>query len=383
MSGRPSFRNPISRWGTKDGAGGSVPPFSPSHSLDPGPSRRPFKPQQPSPESEFKGQTGRLEGEGSESLPRGRRGSLARIKDVGRAPAQGLRNLVRRWAGKRPQRSGQDSLQRVDTREVSRGPAPPRPPRPKTIHDGTLELVDAFLNAVQDHVGLPAPPGEVAVGPIAGSEMNRIAFPKVVSTSPFEANRLDKPQSVFPRSRRSPPRVYWKQNGSSSQYKVGVSSRPPITPPPANSDWTVAQRNNIRIPRHDVPRWLTGGVLGTGGFGRVYLVYNTATQEQCAMKVVNIGKPISGWCCRGIINELKVLARLDESDPEKAPFLLLPYLSDTHWAWRSSRYLHILTAACMGGDLLEYKGRLSSKSIALVCAEVVRVSRLRLLPRRG
>ena len=73
-------------------------------------------------------------------MPRGRRGSLACIKDVCSAPVQGQRNLLRRWAGKRPHRSGQDSWQRVGT---------------------TLKLVDAFLNAVQDHVGLPVSPDEL------------------------------------------------------------------------------------------------------------------------------------------------------------------------------------------------------------------------------
>ncbi len=100
---------------------------------------------------------------------------------------------------------------------------------------------------------------------------------------------------------------------------------------------------------------MTGGVLRTGGYGRVYLVYNTAAREQCAMKVVNFEKTISRSCCRGLINELRVLHLLG-SDQSAMPFLLRPYLSDARWAWRSeAKYLHILTDAHGGGDLEQYR----------------------------
>ncbi|RDX52583.1 kinase-like protein [Lentinus brumalis] len=89
------------------------------------------------------------------------------------------------------------------------------------------------------------------------------------------------------------------------------------------------------------------------------------------MKVVNFGKTISGSCCRGLINELRVLHLLGQ-DQSAMPFLLRPYLSDARWAWRSeAKYLHILTDAHSGGDLERYRWKLPEDSLALVCAELI------------
>ncbi len=42
------------------------------------------------------------------------------------------------------------------------------------------------------------------------------------------------------------------------------------------------------------------------------------------------------------------------------PFLLRPYLLDARWAWRSEvQYLHILTDAHSGGDLEQYRWKLT------------------------
>ncbi|KAI0372463.1 kinase-like protein [Pilatotrama ljubarskyi] len=89
------------------------------------------------------------------------------------------------------------------------------------------------------------------------------------------------------------------------------------------------------------------------------------------MKVVHYSRGLSEGCCRGTINELKVLRRLAE-EPSPAPFLLQPYLGNDLWAWRSKgEYLHIMTEVCMGGDLSFYEGRLSEDMLALVSAEVI------------
>ncbi|RDX48080.1 hypothetical protein OH76DRAFT_697745 [Lentinus brumalis] len=89
-------------------------------------------------------------------------------------------------------------------------------------------------------------------------------------------------------------------------------------------------------------------------------------REQCAVKVVNFEKTISRSCCRGLINELRVLHLLG-SDQSAMPFLLRPYLLDARWAWRSeAKYPH------SGGDLEQYRWKLTEDSLALVCSELVR-----------
>ncbi|CDO78236.1 hypothetical protein BN946_scf184681.g1 [Trametes cinnabarina] len=137
------------------------------------------------------------------------------------------------------------------------------------------------------------------------------------------------------------------------------------------SHWEVLQVNKLPVPTSHNIKWLSGGWLGQGGFATVYLVYDIARDQQCAMKVVHFARGMSESACRGMINELKVLSRLAaESSPH--PFLLQPYVCDDLWAWRSSRgYLHVLTELCTGGDLSCYKGQLSEHTLALVCAEVV------------
>ncbi|KAI0356939.1 kinase-like protein [Trametes cingulata] len=89
------------------------------------------------------------------------------------------------------------------------------------------------------------------------------------------------------------------------------------------------------------------------------------------MKVVRYSGGMSETCCRGTINELKVLSKLAE-EPKPAPFLLQPYLGRDLWAWRSAgEHLHILTDVCTGGDLSFYEGRYSEDMLALVSAEVI------------
>ncbi|KAI0672338.1 kinase-like protein [Trametes maxima] len=112
-------------------------------------------------------------------------------------------------------------------------------------------------------------------------------------------------------------------------------------------------------------------MLGQGGFGTVYLVYNVPRNEQCAMKIVHYSRGMSETSCRGVVNELKVLCRLAE-DLRPAPYLLQPYAGDELWAWRSpGGYLHVVTELCTGGDLSCYQYRLSDETLALVCAEVI------------
>lgn len=217
---------------------------------------------------------------------------------------------------------------------------------------------------------LIAPCG-VEVDPAVRVRRNGMIFPEEFqAASSFQAEVEQQPQSTPPRARPSVPSLQEAGAATSSRRSIiGVSPGPHPTPPPAPEYWTVVQRTAVRLRKGQ--RWVTGGLLGMGGFGRVYLVYSTATQEQCAMKIVGIRKRMPESCCRGLINELRVLSRLG-SESQCSPFLLRPYLSRSHWAWTSSsRYLHILTEVCTGGDLFGYKNMLGFNSLTLVCAELV------------
>ncbi|RPD76047.1 kinase-like protein [Lentinus tigrinus ALCF2SS1-7] len=358
MSRRPSFRDPFTRaplCGTKDRAGGTAV----SSSVDSGPSRAPIKPPSPSldalirqPRSGFK-----LHNEPGEALPRPRNGSITLLKDVG----NGLLKLMKRWTEKRTHRS-------ADVRETAtpKGPPPLRPPRCETVDSEVLDFIDQH---VASGLGVPTAPSEIAVVPVGRVRRNGIALPPDVSSALLAAKHLQKPQLVDPRPCPSVPPL--QKDGDASSSQIGDSLGSSASPPPSSSYWTVVQRNRIRLPHGSVRRWVTGGVLGAGGFGRVYLVYDTVARRQCAIKVVNIGKRMSESCCRGLINELRVLSLLG-SEPQTSPFLLRPYSSDSNWAWRSSKlYLHILTEAYTGRDLFAYKQKLNFESLRLVCAELV------------
>lgn len=108
--------------------------------------------------------------------------------------------------------------------------------------------------------------------------------------------------------------------------------------------WPVLQLNRLRIPpvsRHR--RWLSGGELGRGSFGTVYLVLDLRTRQMVAMKVVNHHHGLSAGACKGIVNELRILDALARIQPTP-PYILMPYLGYDLWAWRSSAgYIHVLT----------------------------------------
>ena len=153
---------------------------------------------------------------------------------------------------------------------------------------------------------------------------------------------------------------------------VGVSlQEPDYAQAPEMRWWPVVQHNLIEIPPLKEGKWLTGGVLGTGGFARVYKVFNVALKKPCALKAVRIGQNISGSACAGIINELKVLSVLAEEESPSL-FLLQPFMADKLWAWRSSAgNLHIATELCEGGSLAAYRFIIGYDSLVMVSAEIV------------
>ena len=113
----------------------------------------------------------------------------------------------------------------------------------------------------------------------------------------------------------------------------------------ATEFWEVTQRTLIKVPssakrgRH----FKLGGILGMGGFATVFLVYHVAKRKEVAIKCIKYTQGFPRGSCRGILNELKVLAALAEQRIQSR-FLLGPYLGYDLWAWRSSKgYLHILT----------------------------------------
>ena len=162
---------------------------------------------------------------------------------------------------------------------------------------------------------------------------------------------------------------------SMSVEKVGINPKGSIHAESGEPrKWTVVQRNVIRVPPLQEGKWTTAGLLGVGGFARVYQVFNAAIQKPCALKVVRVGRKMSGSVCAGIINELKVLSVL-AVDESPSPFLLQPCLSDTLWTWQSSNgHLHILTEVCEGGSLAAYRYRILYDSLIFATAEIVSVS---------
>ncbi|KAI1787294.1 kinase-like domain-containing protein [Ganoderma leucocontextum] len=154
--------------------------------------------------------------------------------------------------------------------------------------------------------------------------------------------------------------------------QVGVCHREPSYARSAQpGQWAVIQSNLIRVPPLKEGKWITGGVLGTGGFARVYRVFNVAVEKACALKVVRFGRGISGSACAGVINELKVLSML-ASEENPPPFLLQPCLEDKLWAWRSSTgNLHIVTEVCDGGSLASYRYGLAYDSLLRASAEII------------
>ncbi|KAI0922553.1 hypothetical protein AcV5_009493 [Taiwanofungus camphoratus] len=136
--------------------------------------------------------------------------------------------------------------------------------------------------------------------------------------------------------------------------------------------WPVLQLNRLRIPpvsRHR--RWLSGGELGRGSFGTVYLVLDLRTRQMVAMKVVNHHHGLSAGACKGIVNELRILDALARIQPTP-PYILMPYLGYDLWAWRSSAgYIHVLTDYCPGGNLYDYAGRLPWRNIRYIAAELI------------
>lgn len=239
---------------------------------------------------------------------------------------------------------------------------PSRPPRPPSIEPGVLDLLNKYPSPgvleSRQHTekGIAAIPGRHMQISVSSSNADLPPHP------PPKAERVGGSLPALPLLRQ----------------KIGVAPDPRGRPrqrratnaQPA-THWDVLQVNRIRVPPPSEAKWLSAGVLGQGGFGTVYLVYNVRRREQCAMKVVHYAQGMSEVSCRGTINELKVLRRL-ALEIHPSPFLLQPFVCDELWAWRSAgQYLHIVTELCTGGDLSCYQYRLTDYNLALISAEVV------------
>lgn len=116
-------------------------------------------------------------------------------------------------------------------------------------------------------------------------------------------------------------------------------------------------------------RFFPSALLGSGTFGKVYLLFDVERRHKVAIKVIRYAERLTKTECLGLINELKILQQLAESP---APFLLRPYLGYNMWAWYSmTGYVHLLTKYCSGGDLHQYIGYLTTEEVWLVAAELI------------
>ncbi|KAI0325501.1 kinase-like protein [Cubamyces sp. BRFM 1775] len=247
--------------------------------------------------------------------------------------------------------------------EPSQLPRPTYPPRPPPIDLDVLEYMRRY-STVEEL--------ERAVD--REKKVNIVATPRTPASVRAEV-RLEQPEDP-----PHPPPKAERVTGSlqaipAKRRKIGVVPslyrNVPSTPSQREPYWEVLQVHRKRVPPQNEAKWITGGVLGQGGFGTVLLVYDVARGAQCALKVVHYSRGMSQPSCRGVVNELKALAKL-AADVDPSPFLLRPCVHGTLWAWRSSGgYLHILTELCNGGDLSCYEYRLSEDALALVCAEVI------------
>ncbi|EED82796.1 predicted protein [Postia placenta Mad-698-R] len=79
-------------------------------------------------------------------------------------------------------------------------------------------------------------------------------------------------------------------------------------------------------------RFFPSALLGSGTFGKVYLLFDVERRHKVAIKVIRYAERLTKTECLGLINELKILQQLAESP---APFLLRPYLGYNMWAWYS------------------------------------------------
>ncbi|KAH9903452.1 kinase-like domain-containing protein [Cubamyces lactineus] len=247
--------------------------------------------------------------------------------------------------------------------EPSQLPRPTCPPRPPPIDPELLELVNQFPTPEDLAQALEVARRVVVVaGPQTPASVRAEVHPEQPETPPHPPPRAERASCSL-------------QTAPAKRRKIGVvpnldrnaSSAPPQRAP----YWEVLQVHRKRVPPPSEAKWITGGVLGQGGFGTVLLVYDVARGAQCALKVIHYSRGMSQPSCRGVINELKALSKL-AADTDPSPFLLRPFVHGNLWAWRSSSgYLHILTELCNGGDLSCYEYRLSDRALALVCAEVI------------
>ena len=323
-----------------------------------------------------------------------RKGSLSKLKSAGRVffSRRGVRYVLQLVRLKRSRASTASGLQSpipsgavlgqgMAVSEPSRL-APLRPPRPET-----LDLGPDFLMAL-DIAGRLSPP--IAAAPSLCDRS--ITHEDTLRPGPT-GSRVHTHRDAFERHHHLKPSLPPPVPPKRSATIIGTSPPPLRLRPKAESNgwswWLVSQKNYLYVPpappkdaspyadassRKDFASWVTGGLLGDGGFGRVYLVRHVATQSECAMKVINLKAHLSESACRGLLNELRVL-RLLSRDGVPAPFLLKPFLGADKWAWQSRKeYLHVVTEVCQGGDLKTYRRHLarSIRDLAHVCAEIVR-----------
>ncbi|KAI0752677.1 kinase-like domain-containing protein [Daedaleopsis nitida] len=397
MSRRPSFLNPFAHAARRKGE--EVADHDLLSPLDPGPSCRAVHPTPSTPDAPARTyasvgvQTG-LD-DFAVSCGASRKGSLSKLKGAGRVlrPQNVFRKFVGLWNYKRGYVSSTDRdaesppVSPNQPVEAART-APPRPPRPAPLDVEFLEMVGNCVNLFKDVASRSqfSSDSEVVSVVVVAPRPTRNTgqFPKVTTAAPvpsFCAEVHDDPQPApsplhdSPASLSPSPPLSLSPSPSHDDrppaFTIGIAPGPRLPLPPVQTFWPVLQRNNLHVPPERVAKWVTGGILGAGGFGRVYLVYNTTTRAQCAMKVVQHAGRMSKSSCQGLINELRVLSILG-AEPDAMPFLLQPYLADSLWAWRSTAgYLHILTDACTGGNLNVYKGKLGFDSLVLVSAEMI------------
>ncbi|KAL6309412.1 kinase-like domain-containing protein [Sparassis latifolia] len=136
--------------------------------------------------------------------------------------------------------------------------------------------------------------------------------------------------------------------------------------------WAVHQWNFLKVPSDTDKKWMCGGFIGKGGFGKVYLVYHIPQRQQLAIKVVQYSQGLSPAACRGAVNEIKLLRTVASAPNGPPSFLLTPYLQHDRWYWRASGgFLNIATNFCMGGELTQHQRSITESSLRLVAAELV------------
>ena len=85
-------------------------------------------------------------------------------------------------------------------------------------------------------------------------------------------------------------------------------------------------------------------VIGRGGFGKVWRVYNKKYKKDYAMKEMSKKKIIDKKSIKSILNERDLLARMNH-----------PFIVNMHFAFQDNDNVYLVMDLLKGGDLRSWK----------------------------